>query len=76
MDDLVCVNHAWVLGPFITPQCPEVEPVSLAMILVVKEFKFPRPSSKKLLDTGFKFKYNLEDMYDGAIACCKQYGLL
>lgn len=20
--DLVCINHAWVFGPFVTPQCP------------------------------------------------------
>ncbi|KAI3449124.1 hypothetical protein Pfo_005789 [Paulownia fortunei] len=33
-------------------------------------------SSKKLLDTGFKYKYGLEEMYDGAIECCKRLGLL
>lgn len=33
-------------------------------------------SSKKLIDTGFKFKYNLEDMYRGAIETCREKGLL
>ncbi|KAB1218955.1 Vestitone reductase [Morella rubra] len=35
-------------------------------------------SSMKLLDTGFKFKYRLEfdDMFEGAIQCCKEKGFL
>ncbi|KAK4725361.1 hypothetical protein R3W88_028140 [Solanum pinnatisectum] len=144
--DLVCVNHAWVFGPFVTPQCPIIVLHNTAMILgnwtnidydsgvialvhvddgagahifllestkvkgryiccnanktpdelsqflrarypqyqipsidylkVTKAFKCPRPCSKKLLDVGFKYKYSLEDMYDGAIASCKQIGLL
>ncbi|MCD9643872.1 hypothetical protein HAX54_031756 [Datura stramonium] len=48
----------------------------LLFLKVAKAFKFPRLSSKKLLDSGFKYKYNLEDMYDGAIASCKRVGLL
>ncbi|KAG9138025.1 hypothetical protein Leryth_001281 [Lithospermum erythrorhizon] len=36
----------------------------------------PQISSKKLLDTGFKFKYGLEDIYDGAVECCKKKGIL
>ncbi|XP_031127846.1 vestitone reductase-like isoform X2 [Ipomoea triloba] len=41
-----------------------------------KGFKYPKESSKKLLVAGFQFKYGLEDMFDGAIECCKQRGLL
>ncbi|XP_055807204.1 vestitone reductase-like isoform X2 [Solanum dulcamara] len=41
-----------------------------------EEVKFPRYSSKKLLETGFKYKHGLEEMYDGAIACCKQRSIL
>ncbi|KAM3288591.1 vestitone reductase-like [Capsicum chacoense] len=171
--DFVCVNHAWVFGPFVTPQCPLLVSRHLPMILkgtyvpiyfftcyfgrsisthiykcvgnwtnieydsgvipfvhvddvarahifllespkvkgryicsrldstsdelsrflratypqykiptfdclkvTTKAFKFPRLSSKKLLDAGFKYEYDLEDMYDGAIASCKQVGLL
>ncbi|XP_072999313.1 dihydroflavonol 4-reductase [Typha latifolia] len=33
-------------------------------------------SSQKLLDLGFKFKYSLEDMFDGAIQTCKEKGFL
>ncbi|KAK4345949.1 hypothetical protein RND71_036125 [Anisodus tanguticus] len=144
--DVVCVNHAWVFGPFVTPQCSIIVLHNMAMILgnwtnieydygvislvhvddvaraqifllecpqvkgryiccnanltpdelsqfltarypqyqiptfdclkVTKAFKSPRLCSKKLLDAGFKYKHNLNDMYDGAIACCKQVGLL
>ncbi|XVF22715.1 hypothetical protein REPUB_Repub12eG0194800 [Reevesia pubescens] len=38
--------------------------------------KLPGLSSKKLLDLGFKFNYGVEDMYDGAIKCCKEKGFL
>ncbi|KAL0373534.1 UNVERIFIED_CONTAM: protein BRI1-5 ENHANCED 1 [Sesamum radiatum] len=37
---------------------------------------FPWPSSKKLLESGFKYENGLEEMYDGAIKSCKEKGLL
>ncbi|KAH6779441.1 hypothetical protein C2S52_010678 [Perilla frutescens var. hirtella] len=37
---------------------------------------FKTISSKKLLDTGFSYKYGLEEMYDDAIQCCRQKGFL
>nr|AAX12422.1 dihydroflavonol 4-reductase [Rosa hybrid cultivar] len=33
-------------------------------------------SSNKLLETGFEFKYSLEDMFVGAVDACKAKGLL
>ena len=42
----------------------------------IKGMKVPGLSSKKLLDTGFKFKYGVEEMFDGAIKCCKERGYL
>nr|GEX37390.1 dihydroflavonol 4-reductase [Tanacetum cinerariifolium] len=33
-------------------------------------------SSKKLTGMGFKFKYDLEEMFGGAIQSCKERGLL
>ncbi|XP_059074607.1 dihydroflavonol 4-reductase isoform X2 [Cryptomeria japonica] len=33
-------------------------------------------SSKKLVDMGFKFKYTIDDMFDGAIQSCVEKGLL
>ncbi|KAJ1689702.1 hypothetical protein LUZ63_013857 [Rhynchospora breviuscula] len=35
-----------------------------------------RFSSKKLLDTGFKFKYTLEEMFDEAIQTCREMKLI
>ncbi|XP_030551971.2 vestitone reductase-like [Rhodamnia argentea] len=55
------------------PECQMPSPESL------KELKGPRfagLSSRKLLDTGFEFKYGIEDMFDGAIQCCKEKGYL
>lgn len=37
-----------------------------------QKMEFPSVSSKKLLGTGFEFKYGLEEMFDDAIECCKQ----
>ncbi|XP_059633981.1 vestitone reductase-like [Cornus florida] len=39
-------------------------------------FKHPGLSSKKLMDSGFKYKYGLDEMYDEAIQCCKEKGFL
>lgn len=41
-----------------------------------KKMKFPSVSSRKLLGTGFEFKYGLEEMFDDAIDCCKQNNIL
>lgn len=41
-----------------------------------EELRLPRLSSKKLLETGFKYKHGLEDMYDEAIECCNQRSIL
>ncbi|KAK4849435.1 hypothetical protein QYF36_024795 [Acer negundo] len=42
----------------------------------IKGYKVPELSSRKLLDTGFKYKYGLDEMFDGAIQCCKEKGYL
>ncbi|XP_050237347.1 vestitone reductase isoform X2 [Mercurialis annua] len=33
-------------------------------------------SSMKLLDLGFKYRFGMEEMFDGAIQCCKDRGFL
>ncbi|KAK4418767.1 Vestitone reductase [Sesamum alatum] len=38
--------------------------------------KFSGLSTKKLQETGFKYENGLEEMFDGAIKCCKEKGLL
>ncbi|KAL8091839.1 vestitone reductase-like isoform X1 [Apium graveolens] len=61
---------------FLSQRYPEYNVSSNSFLKNVKESKIFKLSSKKLLDTGFKYKYGLEQMYDDAIDCCKQKGLL
>lgn len=61
---------------FLSQRYPEYNVSSNSFLKKVTDSKIFRLSSKKLLDTGFKYKYGLEQMYDDAIECCKQKGLL
>ncbi|KAK4476521.1 hypothetical protein RD792_015677 [Penstemon davidsonii] len=63
------------LKEFLSERYPEFQ-IPSADSLTDAEVKFVSLSSKKLLDTGFKYKYGLEEMFDGAIECCKEKGLL
>nr|XP_043622204.1 vestitone reductase-like [Erigeron canadensis] len=42
----------------------------------MEKMMYPSVSSKKLLDTGFQFKYGIEEMFDDAIDCCKRNNIL
>ncbi|OVA07670.1 3-beta hydroxysteroid dehydrogenase/isomerase [Macleaya cordata] len=42
----------------------------------MKEQKSVHLSPKKLLSLGFKFKYDMKEMFDGAIQSCKEKGFL
>ena len=42
----------------------------------IQGYRTPGVSSKKLLDTGFVFKHGLDEMFDGAVQCCKEKGFL
>ncbi|KAM6584668.1 hypothetical protein CsatB_011670 [Cannabis sativa] len=42
----------------------------------VDKKKYSSLSSMKLLETGFKFKFGLDEMLAGAIQCCKDKGFL
>ncbi|KAH9697263.1 protein BRI1-5 ENHANCED 1 [Citrus sinensis] len=42
----------------------------------IEGYKLSALSSKKLLDTGFTYKYGIDEMFDGAIKCCKERGYL
>ncbi|GKU85851.1 hypothetical protein SLEP1_g466 [Rubroshorea leprosula] len=50
--------------------------VSRSSLAKVQSFKAPGLSSKKLLESGFKFKYSVEEMLDDAIKCCKDKAYL
>ncbi|KAI8025073.1 hypothetical protein LOK49_LG02G00603 [Camellia lanceoleosa] len=75
--DVVSVIPSLVVGPFICPNLPSLVFMAMAMIFdKIEGFKTPSLSSKKLLDSGFKFKYGLDEMFDEAFLCCKEKGFL
>lgn len=64
------------LYKFLSARYPEYQIPVKGSLKQVKDSKYFGLSSEKLLDTGFRYKYGLEEMYDDAIQCCKQKGLL
>ncbi|KAI8021406.1 hypothetical protein LOK49_LG03G02485 [Camellia lanceoleosa] len=61
---------------FLSAKYPEYPVPKADLLKGIEESKYSGLSSKKLLDCGFKFKYGFEDMFDGAIQCCKERGLI
>ncbi|KAF5952998.1 hypothetical protein HYC85_010942 [Camellia sinensis] len=63
---------------FLSARYPEYPIPTLDSLKEIEIECFTRSdfSSKKLLDTGFKYKYRLEEMYDETIQCCKEKGFL
>ncbi|GMI97710.1 BRI1-5 ENHANCED 1 [Hibiscus trionum] len=55
------------------PEFPIPTPESLSEI---KGEKYPGLSSKKLSDTGFKFNYGVDEIFDDSIKCSKEKGYL
>ncbi|KAI5647365.1 hypothetical protein M9H77_33370 [Catharanthus roseus] len=64
------------LTEFLSARYPQYQIPSLNSLKDIHGMKSPSFSSKKLLDAGFKYKYSLEEIYDGAIKCCKEKGFL
>ncbi|KAL0425853.1 UNVERIFIED_CONTAM: Vestitone reductase [Sesamum radiatum] len=63
------------LHEFLSTRYPEFKVLS-ADFLVDEGVKLTSLSSKKLLDTGFRYKNGLEEMFDEAIECCRQKGFI
>ncbi|KAK6119389.1 hypothetical protein DH2020_046867 [Rehmannia glutinosa] len=63
------------LCEFVSKRYPEFQ-IMDADSLTDSSAKIASLSSKKLLDSGFRFKYGLEEMFDEAIECCRQKGFL
>ncbi|WOG95481.1 hypothetical protein DCAR_0414800 [Daucus carota subsp. sativus] len=63
------------LQKFLSERYPEYN-VSSTSSLKLEDSKRILVSSKKLLDTGFEYKYGIEQIYDEAIECCKRKDLL
>ncbi|XP_027159762.1 vestitone reductase-like [Coffea eugenioides] len=64
------------LAECLSARYPEYPIPSADSLKDMTGFKYGGVSSKKLLDTGFEYKYGIEDMFDAAIQCCKQKGFL
>jgi len=64
------------LSDFLSAKYPEFQIPKADILDKVEGYKPPDVSSEKLLNSGFRFKYGLEEMFDGAIQCCRQKGLL
>ncbi|KAK3429938.1 hypothetical protein EUGRSUZ_E01436 [Eucalyptus grandis] len=64
------------MSEFLSERYPEFQIPSPESLKELKGPRFPRLSSRKLLDAGFEYKYRIEDMFDGAIQCCKEKGYL
>ncbi|KAK6804498.1 hypothetical protein RDI58_002282 [Solanum bulbocastanum] len=67
------------LSKFLSARYPQYQiPIIEGSMEGISGLKYPTLSVKKLLDTGFKYKYygQLEEMYGETIECCKIRGLL
>ncbi|XP_076942444.1 vestitone reductase-like [Bidens hawaiensis] len=64
------------LYKLLSSRYPEYKVPNIDSFEDVEKMKFPGVSSRKLLNTGFQFNYGLEEMFDGAIHCCKRNNIL
>ncbi|XP_071724378.1 vestitone reductase [Rutidosis leptorrhynchoides] len=75
----ICSSHSLTIqemAEFLSVRYPEYPVPKPDSLKEIKGPKLPSLSSKKLLEAGFNFKYGLEQMYDDAIASCKEKGYL
>ncbi|KAM5548509.1 protein BRI1-5 ENHANCED 1-like [Rosa sericea] len=64
------------LYDFLCARYPEFHISIPDQLMEIKGYKGTNVSSTKLLNTGFKFKCGLGEMFDGAIQSCKEKGFL
>ncbi|KAI3444688.1 hypothetical protein Pfo_001353 [Paulownia fortunei] len=64
------------LSEFLSARYPEHQIPTADSLKGIPPVKISGLSSKKLLETGFKYQHGLEEMFDGAIQSCKEKGLL
>ncbi|OMO87088.1 NAD-dependent epimerase/dehydratase [Corchorus olitorius] len=71
----ICSSHTITLEnilQILSTKYPEFSIPKAESFADFEAAKLPGLSSRRLLDTGLKFNYGVEDMYDGAIKCCKE----
>ncbi|XP_059654242.1 vestitone reductase-like [Cornus florida] len=64
------------MAEFLSAKYPEFQIPTADVLDKVEYYIFPSLSSKKLLDSGFRFKYGLDGMFEGAIQCFREKGLI
>ncbi|KAM1134750.1 hypothetical protein ACFX19_044545 [Malus domestica] len=64
------------MAEFLSAKYPEFQIPSVIYLREVKGDKTPDLSSKKLLDSGFRFKYGVDEILSNAIQCCKENNYL
>ncbi|XP_031269640.1 vestitone reductase-like [Pistacia vera] len=75
----ICSSHTITIeqmSQLLSAKYPEYPIPTLDEVAEIRGYKIPGLSSKKLLDTGFEFKYGVDEMFDGAINCCNEKGFL
>ncbi|KAJ9158740.1 hypothetical protein P3X46_024297 [Hevea brasiliensis] len=75
----ICSSHTITieeLSKFLSAKYPEFPIPTVESLKDIEGYKPPGLSSKKLLDSGFEFKYGLDEIFDGAIQCCKEKGYI
>ncbi|RVW41009.1 Vestitone reductase [Vitis vinifera] len=64
------------MSEFLSAKYPQLPIPTTESLSGIQGYRTPGLSSKKLLDTGFVFKHGLDEMFDGAVQCCKEKGFL
>ncbi|KAJ4838821.1 hypothetical protein Tsubulata_049169 [Turnera subulata] len=64
------------LSKFLSAKYPEFPIPTVESLKDVKRHKGAGVTSKKLIDSGFQYKYGPDEMFDEAIQCCKEKGYL
>ncbi|XP_065854338.1 vestitone reductase-like [Euphorbia lathyris] len=75
----ICSSHTITIeemSEFLSANYPELSIPTMESLGDIKGFRIPSLTSKKLLNSGFEFKYGLKDMFDGAIQSSKSKGYL
>ncbi|KDP28756.1 hypothetical protein JCGZ_14527 [Jatropha curcas] len=75
----ICSSHTITIeemSKFLSAKFPEFPIPTVESLKDIRGYKAPGMSPKKLLNSGFEFKYGLDEMFDDAIQCCKEKGYL
>ncbi|KAJ4838820.1 hypothetical protein Tsubulata_049168 [Turnera subulata] len=64
------------LSKFLSAKYPEFPIPTVESLKDVKGHRAVGVTSKKLIDSGFQYKYGPDEMFDEAIQCCKEKGYL